>query len=518
MTGRERLRYEAVRRRGRGDSLRAIGRALGIDWRTVKRLLAEAAERRDQGHDSLAELRKPTTPRPSKLDPYRERIAELLAEYPDIRVTRILEELQAEGFEGGYTILREYVRKVRPKPHKKRYRRVETAAGEQAQADWSPYELADGSPLYAWSVVLSYSRYQYMAFTTDMRQPTLLRQLRLAFEAFGGVPAEVVFDSMPGIVDRWELGQPHLNLRAVDFAAHYAFSLHIAPRGAGNYKGKVERPFRYAEESLFNGRTFTSLEQARATLRWWLDHKANVRQHGTTKRPPVELLEVEQPRLRPLPRHAYDDRELAFRVVDGFGRIGFDGNHYSVPLSYDGPWLYVRADERRVQLFDAQANPLAEHQRHPRGEGACVTAPEHRPRSQRLSRDVLLARFEAWGEEAVAYAQELVRRQRYHRQQLAEILLLHEHYRACDILAAIRHARRYGAYSARDVGRIVEAKAAPRRPDELVADTIRAHIRTSLGEPPTQRPVEEYARLLRAADSPSGAEETDDDGPDHATD
>lgn len=520
MRERERLRYEAVRRRRRGDSLRSIGRALGIDWRTVKKLLAEATARREQGHDLLAESAgKPATPRPSKLDPHRERVAELLAEYPDIRATRVFEELQADGFEGGYTIVRQYLRQVRPKPAKKRFRRVETAAGEQAQADWSPYKLADGSPLYAWSIVLSYSRYQHMAFTTDMRQPTLFRQLRRAFEDFGGVPTQVVFDSMPGIVDGWELDEPVLNLRALDFAAHYGFTLHIAPRGQGNYKGKVERPFRYVEESLFNGRTFTSLEQARATLRWWLDQRANVRRHRTTGVPPVERLDEERPRLQGLPGHPYDDRELAFRVVDGYGRIHFDGNRYSVPLSYSGRRVYVRADEQRVQLYDEQANPLADHGRRRRGEGSDITAPEHQPRTQRVPHAVLLARFEAWGEDALAYAQQVVRRQRYHRQQLAQILRLQERYSAPDLVAAMQHARRYGAYSARDVARVLEAKAMPRQPGEVLTEVVRAHIRTSLGESPVaQRPVGEYARLLGDTGSPPGSVDPDDDGSDHASD
>jgi transposase len=517
---RERLRYEAVRRSRRGDSLRGIGRALGIDWRTVKKLLAEAEARREEGHDRLEEsVGKPATPRPSKLDRHRERIAELLTEYPDIRATRVFEELQTDGFEGGYTIVREYLRQVRPKPPTKRFRRVETAPGEQAQADWSPYELADASPLYAWSVVLSYSRYQYMAFTTDMRQPTLFRQLRLAFEDFGGVPTEIVFDSMPGIVDGWEFDEPCLNLRALDFAAHYALTLHIAPRGQGSYKGKVERPFRYAEESLFNGRTFTSLEQARATLRWWLDQRANVRRHQTTRVSPVARLDEERPRLQALPPHPYDDRELAFRIVDGYGRIHFDGNRYSVPLTYAGRRVYVRADEQRVQLYDEQANPLAEHERRLRGEGSDVMDPGHQPRTQRVPHAVLLARFEAWGEPAVAYAKEVVRRQRYHRQQLAQILLLQERYSAQDLVAAMQHARRYGAYSARDVARVLEARATPRQPAEVLADAVRAHIRTSLGDSPVaQRSVGEYARLLDATGPPPGSVQTDDDGSDHAPD
>jgi transposase len=81
-----------------------------------------------------------------------------------------------------------------------------------------------------------------------------------------------------------------LNLHAVDFATYHDFEIHVAPRANGPYKGKVERPFRYIEESLLNARTFYTLEQANATMVWWLDNRANVRDHRMTGRRPVDAL------------------------------------------------------------------------------------------------------------------------------------------------------------------------------------------------------------------------------------
>jgi transposase len=299
---RTRLMYEVNRLHGVGESMRAIARILHIDRRTARRILNEVEQRRDQGDDALAQLElQRRVPRPSKLDRHRDFIAEVLGRYPDIRATRLHEELVAVGFDGGYTIVRQYLKEVRPKPKKRTAHLVETEPGKQAQADWSPYTLADGTPLYCFSCVLSYSRYLYAEFCTDMRQTTVFRQLRAAFEAFGGVPHEIVFDSMPGIVDRWELDQPVLNLHAVDFAVYYDTGLHIAPRADGAYKGKVERPFRYIEESLLNARTLHTVQQARDTMAWWLEHKANPRTHSRLKRRPIDMLDEERPYLKALP-------------------------------------------------------------------------------------------------------------------------------------------------------------------------------------------------------------------------
>lgn len=208
----------------------------------------------------------PKTPRPSKLDAHRDFIKAVVEEYPDIRATRLLEKLEAKGFDGKYTIVRNYLNEIRPKAKKQASVRVETRPGFQAQVDWSPYTLACGTPFHALSIVQCFSRHRWMRFREDTRQITLMRGLTEAFEEYGGVAAELVFDSMPGVVDRWEAGQPVLNATFVDFAAHYGFTIHIAPRGDGAYKGKVERPFRYLEENFFNGRTFYDLSVAQAEL------------------------------------------------------------------------------------------------------------------------------------------------------------------------------------------------------------------------------------------------------------
>lgn len=507
MSSRELLRYEAARLKRQGVSNRSIAKALRIDRRTVGKLLAEVRVRRESG-DEPDEAQRYAA-RASKLDPHRRLITKLLTDHPDITATRVLEELEAHGFDGGYTIVRQYVQALRPKPEPERAQRVETAPGHQGQADFSPYTLPSGVTLNAFSVVLAYSRYLYIDFTADQRQPTVFRQLVAAFEAFGGVPEELVFDSMSGIVDRWELDGPIINLRALDFAAHYGFTYHIAPRADGAYKGKIERPFRFLETNFFNGRTLHAFEEARAALRVWLDTRANARVHRQTRRIPAEELERERPLLSPLPAHPYDTRELGYRIVDGYGRVSFDGNTYSTPDTLGGRRVVVRADDRVVQIYERFGARICEHGREPRGAGVDVTAPTHVKRSRALGHDELLTIFSEWGPDAERFARAVVERQRYRRMQLAAILALQEHFAVDDIVAALAHADRYRAYDARSVERIVEAHATPRRFADRMASAVRRQVRQTFGDTPvSKREPAEYARVVGSL-STTG-EETDD--------
>ncbi len=358
--------------------------------------------------------------------------------------------------------------------------------------------------------MLSYSRFAFIDFSADQRQPTIFRRMVQAFESFGGVPAEIVFDSMPGIVDRWEMGSPILNLRAIDFAAHYGFSYHIAPRGDGAYKGKVERPFRFMETSFFNGRTLFSMPQARAALRNWLDNTANPRMHRKTRKHPVEQLVIERPKLDPLPAAPYDTRELAYRIVDGYGHIPFDGNQYGSPSTFGGRRVVVRADEHTVELYEERGAKLCEHPRAPRGAQQTIVTPGRSKRKHRVDTSVLMGVFEGWGDEAAAFAKELTERQRTSRHQLAEILALQDRYSADDIVGALVHATKYRAYDAPAVARILEARATPRRFSDRVDARIRAHVRDTMAAlPVTRREPNEYARLLGSPTHISGKEATD---------
>jgi len=133
----EALRNDIVRRRQGGASLRQIARDLGVARETVHSVLRRwEAERAGAGASVPGQIR-----RPSLVDPFNDTIRQLLARYPDITFVRVFEELRAQGFTGGLTIVRERVLELRPQPFREPVQRFETPPGVQAQMDYSTYDL-----------------------------------------------------------------------------------------------------------------------------------------------------------------------------------------------------------------------------------------------------------------------------------------------------------------------------------------------------------------------------------------
>lgn len=505
------LNYEVVRRSLRGESMRAISRAMGLAPRTVKKILAREDLRRTEGESALErELPARRAPRTSKLDVFEARIVAWLERYPDLTATRLLEELTREGFDGGYTIVRHHLNAWRAEhaAPKRADQRVETPPGHQAQFDWSPFKLEDGTIENVWSCTLAWSRGRSFFSDDNQRQPTILRRLVDSFTQLGGVPHECVTDTMSGVVDGWEANQPILNIRFVDFAAYYRFAVHISPRRYPKYKGKVERPFRYIDENFCNGRTFRSREEFREGLAWWRDAHAMQRPHPVTRRSITEMLDEERPHLQSLPRVPYDTRDIVQRLVDSTAHILYETNHYPVPEKHIGQLVYVCVDPERLEVFDRGVHAIGEHVRI--ADGAGQTATSDRKRRGRYDITLLQERFAAWGPSAEDFATKLRLRKRTPGPELDHILKLQVTWSVDDVVAAIEHATKYGAFDGRAVERILEARFRPRRLAEQIADATRAQIRDAMRDHPVEQRALSTYETLRLGDAPlRGSREED---------
>lgn len=497
---RRQLAYEVVRRAGRGESGRAISRAMGIAPRTVRKILAREDTRRTEGESAIDRaLPARRAPRASKLDSFDEQITEWLAQYPDLTATRLLEKLTGEGFTGGYTIVREHWKALHAQRAPARaYQRVETAPGQQGQFDWSPFPIETGEIEHVWSYTLSWSRGRSLAAEDNERQTTILRRLHDSFTELGGVPHESVTDTMAGVVDGWECNQPILNIRFVDFAAYYRFAVHVSPRRYPQYKGKIERPFRYVDENFCNGRTFRSREAFREGLAWWRDTHAMQRPHPVTGRTLAEMLEEERPQLQPLPRVPYDTRDVVQRHVDTTAHILYETNLYPVPEEHLGQLVYVCVGPERLEVFDRGVHAIADFERIP--DGAGQTQASNRKRRGRYDVTLLQERFAAWSPSAEDFATKLRLRKRTPGPELDHILKLQVTWSTDDIVAAIEHATKYGAFDARAVERILEARFSPRRLAEQIADATRSQIRDAMREHPVEQRALSSYETLRVGD------------------
>ena len=283
-----------------------LARRFGISRRTIYHWIETGQLDRDL--DSRAVKYGPRPPVPRKLDPYQGIIAARLEAYPLLTAQRLFEEIQAAGYPGGYTQVKAYVRQVRPRPAAEPVVRFETPAGFQGQVDFGTFTLPWGRR-YALLVVLGYSRLLWLQFYRRQTMETLIRGLERAFEYFGGVPKELLFDQMRAVVlsdDRLSDGGLVLNTEFLRFAAHWGFRPRACRPYRAKTKGKVERPIRYLRQSFFYGRTFLNDEDLNAQVERWLEGTANARRHRTLgESPRVRFERDERECLQPLALEPY---------------------------------------------------------------------------------------------------------------------------------------------------------------------------------------------------------------------
>lgn len=276
-----------------GEPIARLAKRLRIGRRTIHRLIATGQLERDLD-EGRAEYR-PRPPVVRKLDAYKPVIAERLRQYPQLSSVRLMEEIRAAGYTGGYTQVKEYVRAVRPREIVEPVVRFETRAGLQGQVDFAEFNFPWGKR-YALVVVLGYSRQMWLRFYERQDMGTLFRGLEEAFAFFGGVPEELLFDQMKAVITkdlRLLGGQIVVNEEFLRFAAHWGFRPRACRPYRAKTKGKVERPIRYVRENFVYGREFLDDAHLDAERERWLA-MANARLHATTKERPVERFERDE--------------------------------------------------------------------------------------------------------------------------------------------------------------------------------------------------------------------------------
>jgi transposase len=283
-----------------GASKSALARRLGISRDTLHRWIRAGDLDRDL--DTVPVRYGPRPPVATKLDAYKGIIEARLAAYPELSAVRLLDEIRAAGYRGGYSQLKAFVRGVRPTPAPAPLIRFETPAGRQAQVDFARFRFPWGVR-YALLVVLGYSRLLWCRFYARQDMRTLYDGLEAAFHAFGGVPRELLFDQMKAVITRdlrLQRGALVHNAEFLRFAHHWSFTPRACRPYRAQTKGKVERPVRYLRGNFVYGRTFLDDADLDQQCQRWLARVANVRRHGTTHARPRDRFDREERFLMPL--------------------------------------------------------------------------------------------------------------------------------------------------------------------------------------------------------------------------
>jgi transposase len=313
-----------------GYTQKQIAQILGVTERTVRTYLTSFPCAR----------KKPV--RPSKLDPFKGFIEAELEKNPSYNGELLYERIVRQGYRGKKTVMKAFVAELRRKLHNQAVIRFETEPGQQAQVDWKEFgkQYIDGRriKLYAFVMVLGYSRMPFVRFTTDMRQSTLLACHALAFEYFGGVPKEILYDNMRTAFEPGEDGSWHPTKRLSACAVHYKFVPHRCKIRRPETKGKVERLIGYLDNHFWariEEIAPFSLEMLNENVLDWINE--------ISKKPLEELQESrherfvrEQAMLTALPANSFDSRDVVPLVVSRESTIRYETNRYSVPPRYIG--------------------------------------------------------------------------------------------------------------------------------------------------------------------------------------
>jgi transposase len=323
-----------------------IASQLGVHHTTVARALARSG------------VPRPDAPyRPSLVDPYLPFILATLEKYPRLRASRLYDMVRERGYPGRPDHFRHLVALYRPRPAAEAFLRLRTLPGEQAQVDWGHFgKLQVGRaqrPLYAFVMVLSYSRYLFLRFYLDMRLASFLDGHLCAFARFDGVARVLLYDNLKSAVTERVGDAIRFQPTLLDFAAHYLYEPRPVAVARGNEKGRVEKAIQYARHSFFAARTFKDLDDLNAQANAWCDGLAADRRCPEDRTLSVrEAFAQEQPRLLALPGNPYPAHERLEVSVGKTPYVRFDLNDYSVPHTRVRRTLVVLADTRQVRVVD----------------------------------------------------------------------------------------------------------------------------------------------------------------------
>lgn len=360
---------EAIRRAYYVDkkSVRQIARELHCSRKSVDKALVSAIP--------TAYTRSVPYASP-KLGPFKQRIAELLAEReqqpPKQRYTstRIYQILRAEGYQGSAARLRGYLGTLRwRQPRPPSFFPLEFDPGQDAQVDWGEAVAIIAGVQVSFQLFvlrLCFSHLTFaMAFPTQ-RQEAFFEGHLHAFRFIGGVPHRLSYDNLTTAVKKVLTGHTRIEQAAfIAFRSHYLFASHFCTVGEGHEKGQVEHGVGFARRNfLVPIPVVASFAALNAHLLAKCEEDRARTVHGEEQ--PIETRwQQERPLLRPHPAHDLPCCVTVQATRTPYSQVIFETNRYSVPVDRGGSQLTLRAYPFVVEVLDRD-QVLA---RHPRSYG-----------------------------------------------------------------------------------------------------------------------------------------------------
>jgi transposase len=361
-----------------GLSIREIAKRTGHDRNTVRRALRRAGPPRYE-----------RPPRPSKLDPCRDEIHRLLQADPRIPGKRIRELIEALGYEGGKTILDDYVREVRPLYERRRtYQRTIYRPGELCQFDL--FEPRQEIPVghgqvrrgYVVTAELGYSRALAGALVFSKEWEDVAFGMARCLARLGALPETLVWDREGAI----HAGGGRPTDAFAGFCGQLRVGWLILEARDPEAKGALERSHRFMRTNFEPGRSFANELDYQLQLDGWCE-KVNARVHRTTRAVVAQRLVEERERMRSLPAILPDsDRRFVTRVPSQ-PYLRFDTNDYSLDPRLVGRRVEVRVTQSELTAVALDTGELAGRHRRRFAKHLTFTDPAHQRELERLRRE-----------------------------------------------------------------------------------------------------------------------------------
>jgi len=358
--------YERIRKAYHieGLSIREISRQYGHGRRLVRKALEHPVPDRYQ----LSQPRKSAV-----LGQYRQRILDLLKESDQLprkqRYTahKIYEILVKEGYCGCEGSVHNFVSRTKKKlAVSKAYLPLEYDIGKDGQVDWGEAVVIMAGvevKVQFFVMRLNYSRVRFVKAYPFQKQEAFLDAHEAGFHFLGGAPQRIAYDNLKTAVFRILEGHNRQEQEAFKaFRSYYLFDSHYCTPAQGHEKGGVESDVGYAQRNFFSPLPrVNSYEELNRLL---LERcQQDVARHIRGQEAPVaELWELEKVHLLPLPKQDYPACETRPVKANSYSQVVFETNRYSVPHTYAGKQLVLRAFPFKIEVLFLESK-VASHPR-----------------------------------------------------------------------------------------------------------------------------------------------------------
>lgn len=351
-----------------GLGKRTIGKSLGMSVNTVRRLVRDAEnlglvpgtdyETMEAVAVALLEQYKkaPCTSRiQTQINQHHEQIVEWLT-IPNMTVPQMLRLFSEVGIDIKETSLRIYINRNFPKSNKTTVH-LEIKPG-QAQVDFGAVgKMIDPMTqlprkAYAFVMTLSYSRLRFVYFVFRQDINTWVECHIKAFEFFGCIPSTILLDNLKAGVISPDIYDPTINPVYADLEKHYNFIADPAKVRKPSHKGRVERSVPIVRQQLIAGRHYSDIVSANDYAKKWAKEEIAQRVTRTTGETPwTRFIRDERPVMLPLPEKEFDYPIWQEAKVHRDQHVVFGGSFYSVPYTYVGKKVWIRATRRLLECY-----------------------------------------------------------------------------------------------------------------------------------------------------------------------